>query len=84
MRLALDFVMFRSRENALAHRNILRGGILLGLGLALMIASFILAVSINQRLLFGALVGWLMSVLGAIWLVDGMRHHYAARRATAA
>ena len=84
MRLALDFTMFRSRENALAHRNILRGGIVLGVGLAIMIASFVLAVSVNERVLFGALVGWLMSVLGAIWLVDGMRHHYAARRATAA
>jgi hypothetical protein len=76
--------MFVSRENALAHRNILRGGILLGLGLAIMIASFILAVQVSELLLFGALAGWFMSVLGAIWLVDGMRHHYAARRATAA
>jgi len=73
-----------SRENALAHRNILRGGILLGVGLAIMIASFILAIRVNELVLFGALVGWLLSVLGAIWLVDGMRHRYAARRATAA
>lgn len=73
-----------SRETALSHRNILRGGIVLGLGLAIMIASFILALHGSGLLLFGALAGWFMSVLGAIWLVDGMRHRYAARRAATA
>jgi uncharacterized membrane protein len=76
--------MDASRENALAHRNIERGGIVLGVGLVIMIASFILAVHVNELVLFGALVGWFMAVLGAIWLTDGMRHHYAARRAATA
>jgi hypothetical protein len=70
-----------SRENALAHRNIGRGGIVLGVGLAIMIASFALVAHTNKVMLFGALVGWLLAVLGAIWLVDGLRHRYAARRA---
>ncbi len=76
--------MDRSRENALAHRNIVRGGVVLAVGLVIMIASFILALRVNELLLFGALAGWFGSVLGAIWLVDGLRHHYAARRASAA
>jgi hypothetical protein len=47
-----------------------------------MIAAFAVAIgSGNDRILFGALVGWLLAVLGAIWLVDGFRHRYAARRA---
>lgn len=82
MGLALDFLMDRVREQELAHRNLERGGILLGVGLAGMIAAFAVAMgSGNDRILFGALVGWLLAVLGAIWLVDGFRHRYAARRA---
>ena len=73
-----------SRETALAHRNTVRGGIVLGAGLAVMIASFVLALQYNELVLFGALAGWLMSVLGAIWLADGLRHRFAARRAATA
>jgi hypothetical protein len=46
-----------------------------------MIAAFAVASRTgNNRILFGALAGWLLAVLGAIWLVDGLRHRYAARR----
>jgi membrane associated rhomboid family serine protease len=73
--------MDRVREQELAHRNLERGGILLAIGLAGMIAGFLFASrSGNDRILFGALAGWLLAVLGAIWLVDGFRHRYAARR----
>jgi len=74
--------MDRIREQQLAHQNLERGGILLGIGLAVMIAAFVFAVhTSNDRILFGAVGGWLLAVLGAIWLVDGFRHRYAARRA---
>jgi len=69
------------RERDLAHRYIERGGIVLGAGVVAMIASFAVAIHYDvERMLFGALVGWLAAVLGAIWLVDGLRHHYAAQR----
>lgn len=77
--------MDRIREQHLAHRDLARGGILLGVGLAGMIVAFAAAIHTgNDRILLGAFAGWLLAVLGTIWLVDGMRHRYAARRATGA
>jgi hypothetical protein len=74
--------MDRDREEHLAHQNLERGGIVLGVGLAAMIAAFAVASRTgNDRILFGALAGWLLAVLGAIWLVDGFRHRYAAKHA---
>jgi membrane associated rhomboid family serine protease len=74
--------MDRHCEQQLAHENLERGAIVLAVGVAVMIAAFAFAIRTgNDRVLFGALAGWLLAVLGAIWLVDGFRHRYAARRA---
>jgi hypothetical protein len=71
------------RECRLAHKNLKAGGILLALGLVTMITFFVIASVFHRTLiLLGACAGWLLSVLGAMWIVDGLRHRYTARHSS--